>query len=197
MQLEEMKSLWDEMSARVEKQKKLTDSVILKMARAEFRNKIGSIFLWELLGSIGCFAQVLFILFNFQKLNTTYLIICGAIAALILFLLPVLSIRAVNKIKSLRIMENNYKESLLEYSKRKVQFVFVQKLSFYLGAILLLVILPVMGKLIAEKDLFKETWLWMWYALSFPFFYFFTRWVFKYYMRSVKDAENILMELKE
>ena len=125
------------------------------------------------------------------------MLVCGIISVLILFVLPLLSIKAICKIRSLNILDNNYKQSLLEYSKGKIQFVFVQKLSFYLGSILMLVILPVMGQLIGGKDLFTETRLWMWYAIGFPFFYWFAKWVFKSYIKSTADAENILKELKD
>jgi hypothetical protein len=196
MQLEEMKTLWEEMSMEIEKQKKITDSLIIKMTQADYRNKINKILFPEAIGSLACFAGVLFILINFQKLNTWYLLICGIIAALILLLLPILSIKAIRKMGSVNISGNNYKQSLLEYSKGKLQFVFVQKLSFYLGSILMLVILPVMGQLISGKDFFTETRLWIWYAIGFPFFYSFARWVFKSYKKTAGDAENILKELE-
>src|SRR6266404_2729043 len=95
------------------------------------------------------------------------------------------------------ILDNDYKQSLLEYSKSKIQLVFVQKLSFCLGAVLMLAILPVMGQLIGGIDFFKETSLWLWYAIGFPFFYLFAKWVFKSYKKSIINAENILIELKE
>ncbi len=72
----------------------------------------------------------------------------------------------------------------------KMQFVFVRKLSFYLGAILLLVTLPVMGKLIGGKDLFVTTHIWMYYVIAYPFFYAFSKWVFKKYTKSTNDAEK-------
>ena len=122
------------------------------MTRQNTGNKISKILIPEAIGALGCFAAILFILINFQKLNTWYLLVCGIISVLILFLLPLLSIKAICKIRSLNISDNNYKQSLLEYSKGKIQFVFVQKLSFYLGAILMLVILPVMGQLIGGMD---------------------------------------------
>jgi hypothetical protein len=195
MELEEMKDLWGEMSAEIGKQKKITGSLIIKMTKADYRNKINKILVPELISALVAFVTVLFILINLQKLNTPYLLVCGIIAALILFILPLLSINAIRKMRSVNIMENNYKQSLLEYSKGKMQFVFVQKLSFYLGAVLMLVSLPVMGQLIGGVDFFKKTNLWLYYAVSFPFFYLFANWVFKYYIRSTKDAENILKEL--
>ena len=197
MELEEMKTLWGEMSIEIEKQKKLTDSLIIKMTRADYRNKINKILIPEAIGALVYFSGILFILINVQKLNTTYLLVCGIISAPILLLLPLLSINAVYKIRSVNILKNNYKQSLLEYSKGRMRFVFIQKLSFYLGAILIVVCLPVMGMLIGGKDLFTETRLWIWYVIGYPFFYLFARWVFKSYIKSTADAENILKELKD
>ncbi|MEP6712504.1 MAG: hypothetical protein ABJA37_08820 [Ferruginibacter sp.] len=196
MELEEMKTLWNEMSVEMDKQKKITDSLIIKMTKSDYRNKLSRIFIPEAIGSIGCLALVVFILINFQKLTTWYLQACGVGAILILISLPVLSLRAIYNLKQVNISGNNYKQSLLQYSKGKLQFVSVQKLSFYLGAILMLAALPVMGELIAGKDLFKESRLWLWYSLAFPFFYGVNRWVFKKYIKMAGDAENILKELE-
>jgi hypothetical protein len=196
MEFEEMKSLWGEMSEKIEQQKKLTDSLIIKMTKSDYKNKIKKIFIPELIGAVMCFAGALFILISYQKLDTWYLMVCGIVSVLILFLLPVLSFNAMHKIRSVNILKNNYKESLLEYSKGKQQFVFIQKLSFYLGAVLLLTILPVMGQLTAGKDLFIESRLWLWYAIGYPFFYGFSKWVFRKYAKATVEAGDILKELE-
>jgi hypothetical protein len=196
MEFEEMKSLWGEMSGKIEQQKKLTDSLIIKMTKADYKNKIMKIFIPELIGALVCFAAALYILLSFQKLDRWYLIVCGIVSVLILLLLPFLSFSATHKIRSVNILANNYKQSLLEYSKGKRQFVFVQKLSFYLGAVLFLTVLPVMGQLIAGKDLFIESRLWLWYAVGYTFFYGFSKWVFRKYTKATVEAEEILKELE-
>ena len=63
-----------------------------------------------------------------------------------------------------------------------------------IGALVCLLgtILPVMGKLIGGADLFKMTSLWYWYAIGFPFFYFYTRRVFKCYGRTAGTASPAL-----
>src|SRR5450755_839428 len=152
MELEEMKALWGEMSVEIEKQKKLTDSRVIRMIRVDFRNKISKIWIPEIIGSLGCLAWVLFILMNFERLNTWYLLVCGIVSALILLLLPLLSVRAIWKMRSVNISANNYKQLLSEYSKRRIQFLSVQKLTFYLGAILMVTIFPVAGLLIGGKN---------------------------------------------
>ncbi len=196
MELEEMKALWGQMSAEVEKQKAITDSLVIKMTRAGYRNKISKVQVPETIGAFFCAVPVLYILINIQQLNTWYLLGCGISSVIILFLLCFLSLRSISKISGVNISKNNYKESLLQYSKAKMQFVSAQKVNFYLSAILMLVILPVMSKLIAGKDVFKQTDVWLYYVIAFPFFYPFSRWVFKRYVKIVSDAENILKELE-
>jgi hypothetical protein len=196
MELEEMKTVWQEVSIEIEKQKKITDSIIIKMTKTNYRNKINKIRIPEMAGAFVCFVAVLFILIGFQKLDTWYLVICGIISILILISLPVLSFKTVRSLQSINIADNNYKQSLADYARGKMQFVFVQKISFYLGAILLLVILPVMGKLIGDRDLFTTTHIWMYYVIGYPFFYAFSKWVFKKYIKTTLDAENLLKELE-
>jgi hypothetical protein len=196
MELEEMKALWGEMSVEIEKQKRLTDSLVIRMIRVDFRNKISKIWIPEIIGSLGCLAWALFILIDFQRLNTWYLLVCGIVSALILLLLPVLSVGAIWKMRSVNISANNYKQLLSEYSKGKLQFLFVQKLNFYLGAILMVTIFPVAGQLLAGKNFFLEIRLWYWFAIAFPFFYYFSRWVFRCYSRTAAAAGNILKELE-
>jgi hypothetical protein len=196
MEMEEMETLWKEMSNEIRKQKILTDSIIIKMTETNYKSKFNRILVPEFIGAFFCLAGIIFILTNFQKLDSWYLQVCGIVSVFILFLLPVLTIKVIRNIRSLNISDNNYKQLLLEYSRGKLQFVLIQKLSLYLGAVLMLTILPVMGKLISGTDFFKSTGLWYWYAIGFPFFYYFARWVFKSYNKTASDAENILKELE-
>jgi hypothetical protein len=196
MEFEEMQSVWQEMSAEIEKQKKITDSIIIKMTKSNYRSRLNNIRIPEMAGAFVCIAAVFFIVLNFQQLNNWYLAACGITCSLILILLPVLSLRSIHNLQAINITDNNYKQSLSDYARGKMQFVFVRKLSFYLGAILLLVTLPVMGKLIGGKDLFVTTHIWMYYVIGYPFFYAFSKWVFKKYTKSTNDAEKLLKELE-
>ncbi|HET7002302.1 MAG TPA: hypothetical protein VFI33_13360 [Puia sp.] len=195
MELDEMKILWEEMSDKISRQKKMTDSLIIRMTRSDFGNKLLKIWIPEAMGNCICFAAAVYIIVDFRKLDTWYLILCGIISVFILFILPVLSFYALHKIRSVNILQNNYKQTLAEYSKGNRQFAMIQKLSFYLGAVLLLTSLPVMGLLIAGKDLFIESKLWLWYAVGYPFFYGFSKWVFRNYSKVTREAEDILKEL--
>jgi hypothetical protein len=196
MELEQMKTRWAEMSLQLEKQKRLTDTLVVKMMRNEYSNKINKILIPEIIGDLVCVAGLVYLLANFEKLDTWYLIGCGIVSAVILLVLPLLSLDSIRKLKSVNIAGNNCKQTLEQYSRGKIRFIFAQKMSFYLGALLLVAFLPTMGRLMGKKDPFMATRLWMLYALIFPFFLFFSRWVFRSYMKATRAAETILKDLE-
>jgi len=192
-----MKTMWGEMSAEMDKQKKLTTQLITKMTQANYRGKVNNILMPETAGALVSFASFVYIALNFEKLNSLHLFICGIVAAAIMLVLPLLSLRAVFKMRSVNIGSNNFKQAIQQYAAGKKQFVFVQKLTFYLGALLLVAILPVMSKIMGNVDAFKTNSLWLMYAVMFIFFLFFAKWVYRSYAKSVNDAENLLKELSE
>ncbi|MEO5684635.1 MAG: hypothetical protein ABIQ88_18480 [Chitinophagaceae bacterium] len=197
MELEEMKARWTEMSATIEKQKQITDTLIIKMTQVNYRNRLSKILIPELAGTLVSFAYCIYIIINFHKLTSWYMVVCAVIGLIILMVLPVMSLKAIYNMKSVNIAGSNYKQALLQYAKGKRQFIFVQKLSLYTGAILMLVLLPVMCQLLAGKDLFKMVKLWMWYAIAFPFFMIFAKWVYGYYMKTTRQMDSLLQELEE
>lgn len=191
-----MKRLWTEMSADLEKQKTLTDALIIKMTQAGYRDKISKIRIPEMTGALLCGLQIAYILFNIKKLGAWYLEVCAVGAVAILLVLCVLSLRSIRALESVQVSKASYKQSLLAYSKGKIRFVFIQKLSFYLTPLLMLAILPVAVKLFGGKDLFVTTRLWIWYGVAFLLYYPLARWVFRRYIKIVTDAEAILKELE-
>lgn len=197
MELEEIKIAWEELSADISRQKKLTDSLIIKMTQINYRNKTLKITVPETIGSFGCLAMALYIAIHFQELHTWYLQGCGLITLITLVMLPIVSFRSIYVITAVQVESNKYKESLMQYANGKKKFVALQKMNFYLGAILLVVILPVTGQLIGGKDVFKQQWIWLWFSTSFIFFYILARWIFRKYMKIMTEAQTILQELKE
>src|SRR5882762_2326165 len=147
MELEEMQKVWIEMSEERKKQARLTDKLIIMMTQQQYKNRLGKIAVPETIGSFVSFAIVLLILINFGKYDTGWLVASGIVSAAILLVLPVLSLRAIHKMNNLNIGGNSYKQTLIEFAKRKRQFLFVQKLSFFLGFILAIACMPVILKI--------------------------------------------------
>jgi hypothetical protein len=196
MELDELQTLWNELSSDMKNQKKLTDKMILHMIQVNYRRKIKKIWVPEILGALVCFAAALFILINVQRLDSSWLFGSGIISAFILFLLPVLSLSSVQRLQSVNISRISYKESLEQFTGRKKEFVFIQKLGYLLAALLLVPILPVMVKLFSGKNPFTGSGLWIWYPFGFIFFYFCSKHVYRIYTKSAREAEVFLKELE-
>ena len=196
MELEEMKALWGEMSAALEKQKTLTNTLIIKMTQVNYKNSLRKILLPEAAGALGCLLVVFYIFANISQLNTWYLMVCGIVSMVVLCVMPYLSVSAIRRLNRVNITGNNLKQTLLQYAKGKQRFVFAQKAGFYLGAVLLVTILPVMVAVMDGKDVFKTNWLWLYYAVCFPFFSWMAKWIYKYFLIRVAEAEAILKELE-
>ena len=67
-----MQQTWKEMSLELEKQKKLTTTIILKMTQEKYKNKFGTITIIESIGAVICFIAAIYILINFAKLDTWF-----------------------------------------------------------------------------------------------------------------------------
>lgn len=198
MELEEMKGLWENMSEELERQKLLTDKMVVEMTRQKYRGKLSQISLPETVGTVICFAMAAYALFNFEKLDTWYLALCGIISVAFCIVLPVLSLRSIDRMKQINLGQNSYRETLIQYAKEKDRFVKVQKAGYYLGFVFSLAVLPVAGKLMRDKDLILDAKLWIWYIpLALIFHFLFSKWVWKHYSSAAKGARNLLDELKD
>jgi len=91
MELTELKETWEKMSIAVEKQKNLTDKMIMDVTKLKFSNKISTILKYEGLGTIVLFFAVIVISTKIELFDTIPLQIAVFITLLIMLLLPVLS----------------------------------------------------------------------------------------------------------
>ncbi|WP_405206716.1 hypothetical protein [Aquimarina sp. LLG6339-5] len=200
MELEEMQNVWSEISGQLEKQKKLTDKMIMMMTQEQYRKKWNRIAYPEIFGTIICFGMALLILFNINTLETWYNMFFGISSAIILIILPILSLRSINKMSGINFYENSYRDTLVKYTKNKKQFQSLQKISYYLSFLLIFFILPVTSKILGGKDMFtgvKNLWpLLVFIPIGITFFVFFAKWVKKCYGKNISDAEEILKDLQ-
>ena len=199
MQLEEMKNLWDEMSLKIDSQQQLTNKLIMEMTQQKFRNRFSTLSLYETSGAVICFIAATFILLNLDKMDTWYLMLCGIFSLIILLILPVLSLRAINGLKKLNLSKNSYKETLIEFSKRKKNMMLIQQFSVGISIILMWMVAPVFSKIVNGKDFFMQehsTGLLLFYAATTIGVIFFARWGYGCYKRITASAEKDLKELE-
>ncbi len=199
MQLEEMKNLWDEMSLKIDSQQKLTNKLIMEMIQQKFSHRFKTLSLYETLGAVICFLAGTFILLNLDKMDTWYLMLCGILSLIILIILPILSLRAIYGLKKLNLSKNSYKETLIEFSKRKNNMMLIQQISVGISIVLMWLVAPVFSKIVNGKDFFMQehsTGLLLFYAATTIGMIFFARWGYGCYKRITASAENDLKELE-
>ncbi|AZQ58306.1 hypothetical protein EJ994_05595 [Maribacter sp. MJ134] len=198
MELEEMKSQWVDMSHKVDQQKILTDQLIIDLTKERFNTKMRAISVPESISALMCFAAVLFIISNFNSLDVWYLKLSGVFAIIACLVLPVLSLKSIQKMKSVHISKSTFKETVEAYAKGKSKFMQIQKISFYTSFLVLVALVIVFGKIIKDIDVFTMTEKLNWLVPSgIGVLFIFSQWVLKKYKKATESANTILQELED
>lgn len=199
MELEELQSAWTKMSNELDQQKKLTNKIILDMTKQKYQNKFTTITKYESLGALVCFAIALFVIFNFNKLDTWYLQACGAFTLLFLIVLPVSVLSTLKKIKNIDILKGSYKENLKVYVHTKNRLLRLQQIGIVVGFIGLFFIVPVTSKIISNKNVFLnslKTEQIVTLTITLVAMVFFCNWAYKGYKKITQSAQELLQDLE-
>lgn len=199
MEIEEIKILWSEMSDQLEQQKKLTNEIIMNMTQERYRNKFRTISNYETVGAVICFGVALGILTSFNLLDTWYLKACGIFTLAFLLVLPILVLRALSKIKRLNIIDKNYKETLISYTKAKTNLLRLQKFGIGASFFLMFAVSAVFSKISSNKDIFlmeRNVWSYIVIGIAVLFVLLVSRWGYGHYRRITNSAENLLKGLE-
>ena len=193
-----MKSQWVDMSHKVDQQKILTDQLIIDLTKERFNTKMRAISVPESISALMCFAAVLFIISNFISLDVWYLKLSGVFAIIACLVLPVLSLKSIQKMKSVHISKSTFKETVEAYAKGKSKFMQIQKISFYTSFLVLVALVIVFGKIIKDIDVFTMTEKLNWLVPSgIGVLFIFSQWVLKKYKKATESANTILQELED
>ena len=198
MKVEELQSIWSDMSTQLEHQKKLTDEIIIEMTQIRYTNKLRKIARYEGTGAIICFILAVTIMLNFGKLDSWYLQLCGIFTTSFLLILPVLVLRSIRAMQRINISSGSYSENLEAFTKARNQFLFIQRIGIGLAFVLILTTLPVSSKIIKGKDMFADSSAWIWYIpIMIIFLVLFSRWGYRAYKNITASAEDMIRELAE
>lgn len=197
MTLEDMQNVWSEMTEKMENQKRLTDKLILEMTQVKFKNKISSIAKFESGGAIICFIAALFLALNLSKLDVWYLMTSGIIVLLYLIFVPFMVLRSVNRMNAINLAQNSFKQSLVDFTRRKKHFFLLQRVGIVLNFVLMVLILPVFSKIFNDKNVFTDgSDLWYWYLpIMILFLVPFSIWGYRSYIRITASAHKLLEDL--
>lgn len=199
MELEEMKTLWDTMSERIEKLELVNKQHIMEITKQKYKNKFSTIMKYESLGTIICYGIAFWILYNFSKLDTTVLVVCGVISVSTLVVLPFFSLGLLNKLKHLKISQSNYKETILSFEKNKKRLLFIQQFSIVFGLIIFFSVMPVMSRIMGNAPFYENmnTSMIIFITVVLIGVFLFSLWGYRCYKRITEHAGSLLKELEE
>jgi hypothetical protein len=199
MEIEELQATWSQMSEELEKQKKLTNEIIIKMTHQNYKDKLNKIAIPEKISAVFTYVAAAILLFRFYELDTLPLQICGGITLAILIVLPYFSLKYLNDMRNLDVSQLSYKQSIVKHEKSKQRYQRFLKFTVYAGFALMLIIIPVASKIFNGDNIFTEPQgnFWYWFLpLGMVFYYLFTRRIIGCYTSNIKKAGAILKELE-
>lgn len=198
MELEEMKSLWGKMTQDLEKQKLLTDKMVVQMIENRYENKFQNLILPETIAAVICIATAIFIVSHFEKMDTWYLELSSVFAVVYLIVLPIFSLQAIYRMKNINISKQDYKETLLAYNQAKRQYQKVIKWGFFLNFFLMISVLLLTLRIFGEEGtMVSEMKIWlMLLPLGILFLIVLSKYAYRLSKHTMSSAEQILKELE-
>jgi hypothetical protein len=197
MELEEMKNTWVQLSKRVEKQEILNQQIINNMTKEQYQSNLKKIALPEFIGTIICYMGAAYLAVNIPKLDETLMQFFGAIAIILLLVLPIISLQSIRAMRKVNPSSHSYLEAIQVFGKQKIKFQKLQKLNVSLGMFLMVIGVPVLLA-IQGKSLNPTPLFWMlFFPIGVGFFLGFAYWVLKNYNKTLKATEKMLAEVKE
>ncbi len=199
MDLQEMQDAWTRMGHELEKQKTLTNDLIMKMAQTRYSARIGILSKYESLGAMVCFLSAIMLVPQLQKMDTWYLMASAIFTLAYLVILPVAVLYSIYKLKTINVLKRSSRELLVDYTKLKKRFLQTQQVGIVLNFIFLVLSFPVLLKVFKNKNLFIENdVILFWYIpVMTIFLILFSRWGYGKYKKIVASANTILEELND
>lgn len=195
MELDDLKNTWENQNDKA-KQQMLTSKIIDQMTETKYNSKINKIAYPEILGSIICLIAIIFIGFNFYKLDTTFLQGVGVISIFILLTLSVVSFLSLRHLKMTNDFNKPYAETLKIFATQKLEFYKLQKINLTLSYLLLVTVIILLSKFLSGTDITDSKYFWTFsFTFGYIFLLFFSRFVTKYYKNTLRKTEELLQEL--
>ena len=196
MELDDLKNTWKETRNPLTDQQTVNRETLEKISNQNFRSRVNKITIPEIVGSIVCLAAAVYIGSSFDKLDTAFLQGAGVLSILLLLLLPVISYLSTRRLKVSGRIDQPYAAVVKDFAVQKIRFIKLQKLNVTLSYLLLVAFIVLLSKLFSGKDIsvIKNYWLFS-FSIGFIFLLFYSKWVNKYYRKTLRQAEELLREL--
>ena len=179
-------------------QQHLTTEMIDKMIQRKYYAKMQKIVYPEMIGITICLIAAIFIALNFYKLDTAFLKGIGVSSIFLLITLSVISLLSLNPFQRIRNVHKPVVETLKTFATNKFRFYKLQKLNITLSYLLLVTIIVLLSKLFNGIDLTNNKYFWIFsFTIGYLFVFFYSKWVLKYYQKTIAQTEELLQAINE
>ncbi|MFN3997618.1 hypothetical protein [Algoriphagus sp.] len=193
MELEEMKSIWEDLSGKVENQEKIKKEELMKMTKKNYQNRLFSIYFPEILGSVICFGYAGYFIFQIGKLELPINQVLAVFNTVMMITLPTISLWTLARLNSLKITDESPSLLVEKFKKEKAFFWKFQQFNLMLSGLFVVSILPPLAELLGKKDLILEPIFWMVYVpLGLLSVYIFGRITIRKYYKSLQEAQHLI-----
>ena len=195
MELNELKNTWQN-DSNAATQNNLTTLIIDKLTQEKYHSKIKKITIPELIGNTICVIAAIFIVFNFNKLDTIIFQAVGIATIIILLIVSVLGFLGLKTLNIKKDFNKPYAETLKIFAKQKLEFYKLQKINIILCYLLLVTIIILLPKLFGNKDVTEYKYFWLFaFSTGYIFLLLVSKFVSKFYKKTLQQTEELLKEL--
>lgn len=197
MELDDLKNTWNEANNQTNQKQYLTSQSIDEMTQKKYYSKIKKIAYPEMLGVAICLIGSIFIGVNFYKLDTTFLQGVGIVSIVLLLALSGISLLSLRQLNISAEVNKPYAETLKIFAIQKMQFFKLQKINVTLCYLLLVTVIILLSKLFNGKDITNSKYFWTFsFTIGYIFLLFYSKWVAKFYKKTLNQTEELLEALK-
>lgn len=195
MELDEMKAVWSSLSDQVEENHQLTRQQILAMMEKKYRRQVNAILIPELIGTIICFGFSGYILINIQKLDEPLSLTTGILSAIIMIILPILSLRKLGSwVSRINITENTYQQTIHDFNRLKRLFSSMHRYAYVLGLSTMFLVIPPLAKIMGGKDVLEDVGIWYRLPFGVVFIALFVFFTMRFYRARIRNIDRALQE---
>lgn len=197
MSLEELKNDWEAIGKSAD-QNKLSNEQIKAILKSKYRSFTARILIFEFLILLIYVYFIGLTIFKFNALGVVYLeliaIICIAMLA-VLFIIRF--VKLVNTFRN-RFLTYSYASAIKNLARQKIRIQRFYLINIVLGFLLIVLLIILNIKFYNEYDLIQSSYFWITIIpCSLLFIVLVNKWMRKYYVKVIREAEDLLQELDE
>ncbi|SDA53299.1 hypothetical protein SAMN03080617_00935 [Algoriphagus alkaliphilus] len=188
-----MKTLWEDLSGKVENQEKIRKEELMKMTKKQYQSRLNSIYFPEIFGSIVCFVYAGYFISKIEELELPINQVLAIFNTTVMIILPIISLWTLARLSRWKITDESPSILVEKFKKDKVFFWKFQRFNLLLSGLFAISILPPLAELLGKKDLILEPTFWLAYVpLGLIAIYVFGRITIKKYKRSLEEAQQLI-----